>query len=52
MEERTTIEVSVDVDTEMANERVKELIGILETANSLAEKLAVSLSNLKIDIKI
>lgn len=46
------IEATVRVDTGKAIEQVNELISALETANSLADELAATLNNLKLDIKI
>lgn len=49
---KRTIEATVEVNTDEAMEQTEKLIALLVTANSLADELAVTLSNLKLDIKI
>lgn len=50
--EKKTIDVTVEVNADEAMEKTEKLIALLVTANSLADELAVTLSNLKLDIKI
>lgn len=50
--EKKTIDVTVEVNTDEAMEKTEKLIALLVTANSLADELAVTLSDLKLDIKI
>ena len=47
-----TVKATVDVDIEKANKQVEELIGSLETASLLVNKLAEELVDLKLNIKI
>lgn len=49
MEKEVNLEVSVD--TEKATDQTEKLIQLLKTANSLADELADTLGNLKLDIK-
>lgn len=50
--DKATIDVTVKVDTEKAMKQAKELVTLLKTANSLADELAVTLTDLKLDIKV
>ena len=47
-----TVKATVGVDTDKANKQVEELIGLLETASLLVNKLAEELGNLELNIKI
>lgn len=49
---KRTIEATVEVNTDEAMEKTEKLIALLVTANSLADELAVTLSDLKLDVKI
>ena len=49
---KRTIEATVEVNTDEAMEQTEKLIALLVTANSLADELAVTLSDLKLDVKI
>ena len=49
---KRTIEATVEVNTDEAMEKTEKLIALLVTANSLADELAVTLSDLKLDAKI
>ncbi|WP_156882398.1 hypothetical protein [Lacrimispora indolis] len=45
------LNVEVSVDVNKATEQAKELINLLKTAGSLMSELAVTLGNLKLDVK-
>jgi len=45
------LNVEVSVDVNKATEQTKELINLLKTAGSLMSELAVTLGNLKLDVK-
>ena len=49
---KRTIEATVEVNTDEAMEKTEKLIALLVTANSLADELAVTQSDLKLDVKI
>lgn len=48
---KRTIEATVEVNTDEAMEKTEKLIALLVTANSLADELAVTLSDLKLDVR-
>lgn len=48
---KRTIEATVEVNTDEAMEKTEKLIVLLVTANSLADELAVTLSELKLDVR-
>lgn len=49
---KRTIEATVEVNTDEAMKKTEKLIALLVTTNSLADELAVTLSDLKLDVKI
>ncbi len=49
--EKKTIDVTVEVNTDESMEKTEKLIALLVTANSLADELAVTLSELKLDVR-
>ena len=50
MEQRVTLHVNVD--TGEVFDKTKQLIELLEKANSLVDELAVDLNNLEIEVKV
>lgn len=51
-DDNKSIRVEVSLDTEQAEAKASELIGLIEKANSLADELADSIKNLEFNIKI
>lgn len=51
-EKKSTVQAEVSINMEQAVQRVSELVGLIKTANSLADELAETLKNLEFDIKV
>ena len=50
--DKVRIEATVILDADKAEKQIDELISLLEKANSLADELALTLRDLKLDIKV